>query len=86
MCAAAVGNNHFSSDNQGVISERGEKTDVSSLVFATLAGTLCPGPIATFQSLRVGREISLGYCLRNCPKFPGLQLKGHLMTDYEYLH
>lgn len=48
MCAAAVGNNHFSSDNQGVISERGEKTDVSSLVFATLAGTLCPGPIATF--------------------------------------
>lgn len=48
MCDAAVGNKHFSSDNQEAVSERGEKTDVSSLVFATLAGTLCPGPTATF--------------------------------------
>lgn len=37
MCEAAVGNNHFSSDNQGVTSERGEKMDVSSLILATLA-------------------------------------------------
>ena len=84
MCGATVGNNHFSSDNQGAISERGEKTDVSSLILATLAGTLCPGPTATFPKPQRGQRNkpdALVIVWENCPKFTGSQLKGQLTTD-----
>lgn len=61
--------------------------DVSSLVFATLAGTLCPGSTATFPKPERGQRNKPDALLivwEKCPKFTGSQLKGHLMTDYKH--